>query len=470
MIIRQITDVIERFAPLEWQESYDNAGLIVGRSDDEVHKALLAVDVTEEVLDEAEAEGCDLVITHHPIVFRALKRFNSADPVERCVERAIRSRIALYACHTNLDSAPGGMSWRLAEMLGVGNLRVLQPSETGDGAGFGVVGELLEAVDTVEFMRIIQRRLEVSVVRYSDIATSGVRRVAVCTGAGASLIGEARCAGADIYITADMKYNDFMTPDKALTVIERFAPLEWQESYDNAGLIVGRSDDEVHKALLAVDVTEEVLDEAEAEGCDLVITHHPIVFRALKRFNSADPVERCVERAIRSRIALYACHTNLDSAPGGMSWRLAEMLGVGNLRVLQPSETGDGAGFGVVGELLEAVDTVEFMRIIQRRLEVSVVRYSDIATSGVRRVAVCTGAGASLIGEARCAGADIYITADMKYNDFMTPDKALTVADIGHFESEYCAIQLIFDILSKNLCTFAVRKSERSRNPVNYLV
>lgn len=120
MIIRQITDVIERFAPLEWQESYDNAGLIVGRPDDEVHKALLAVDVTEEVLDEAEAEGCDLVITHHPIVFRALKRFNSADPVERCVERAIRSRIALYACHTNLDSAPGGMSWRLAEMLGVG--------------------------------------------------------------------------------------------------------------------------------------------------------------------------------------------------------------------------------------------------------------------------------------------------------------------------------------------------------------
>ena len=241
-------------------------------------------------------------------------------------------------------------------------------------------------------------------------------------------------------------------------IIERFAPLEWQESYDNAGLIVGRPDDEVHKALLAVDVTEEVLDEAEAEGCDLVITHHPIVFRALKRFNSADPVERCVERAIRSRIALYACHTNLDSAPGGMSWRLAEMLGVGNLRV------------GVVGELPEAIDTVEFMRIIQRRLEVSVIRYSDIATSGVRRVAVCTGAGASLIGEARRAGADIYITADMKYNDFMAPDKALTVADIGHFESEYCAIQLIFDILSKNLCTFAVRKSERSRNPVNYLV
>ena len=253
-------------------------------------------------------------------------------------------------------------------------------------------------------------------------------------------------------------------------VIERFAPLGWQESYDNAGLIVGRPDDEVHKALLAVDVTEEVLDEAEAEGCDIVLTHHPIVFHALKRFNSADPVQRCVERAIRSRIALYACHTNLDSAPGGMSWRLAEMLGVGKLEVLQPSEAGEGVGFGVVGELPESADTVEFMRLIQRRLEVKAIRHSDIATSAVRRVAVCTGAGASLIGDARRAGADIYITADLKYNDFMTPDKALTVADIGHFESEYCAIELLFDILSKNLFTFAVRKSERSRNPVNYLV
>lgn len=254
-------------------------------------------------------------------------------------------------------------------------------------------------------------------------------------------------------------------------VIERYAPLSLQESYDNAGLIVGRPEDEVHRALLAVDVTEEVLDEAQREGCDLVITHHPIVFHALKRFNSADQVQRCVERAIRCGIALYACHTNLDSAPGGMSWRLASMLGVGSLEVLQPTDPANNdVGFGVVGELPEAVDTVVFLREMQRRLGVKVVRHSDIVPERVRRVAVCTGAGASLIGDARRAGAELYITADLKYNDFMTPDRALTVADIGHFESEYCAIELIFDILSKNLCTFAVRKSVSSRNPVNYLV
>ena len=255
-------------------------------------------------------------------------------------------------------------------------------------------------------------------------------------------------------------------------VIERFARLEWQASYDNAGLIVGRPDDEVHRALLAVDVTEEVLDEAEREGCDLVIAHHPIVFHPLKRFNSADAVQRCVERAIRRGIALYACHTNLDSAPGGMSWRLASMLGVEGLSVLDPAPAGAdaGVGFGTVGELPDPVSFEAFMERIRERLGVRVIRHSDPAFARVRRVAVCTGAGASLIGAARRAGADFYVTSDLKYNDFMTPDKALTVADIGHFESEYCAIRILFDILSKNLCTFAVRRSESSRNPVNYWV
>lgn len=253
-------------------------------------------------------------------------------------------------------------------------------------------------------------------------------------------------------------------------VIERFARLEWQESYDNAGLIVGRPDDEVHRALLAVDVTEEVLDEAEREGCDMVITHHPILFHALKRFNSADAVQRCVERAIRRGIALYACHTNLDSAPGGMSWRLAAELGVERLRVLEPAQEGSEVGFGTVGELAEPLSAEAFMERIRERLGVRVIRHSDIVGGQVRRVAVCTGAGASLIGAARRAGADFYVTSDLKYNDFMTPDKALTVADIGHFESEYCAIRILFDILSKNLCTFAVRRSESSRNPVNYWV
>ena len=98
------------------------------------------------------------------------------------------------------------------------------------------------------------------------------------------------------------------------------------------------------------------------------------------------------------------------------------------------------------------------------------IRHSELVREQVRRVAVCTGAGASLLGEARRAQADVYVTSDLKYNDFMTPDGAFVVADIGHFESEYCAIDLLFDLLSENLINFAVRKSESSRNPVHYMV
>ena len=252
-------------------------------------------------------------------------------------------------------------------------------------------------------------------------------------------------------------------------LIEQFAPLSLQESYDNSGLIVGRPDDEVQKALLAVDVTDEVMDEAEREGCDIVITHHPIIFHPLKRLNSANMVERCIERAIRSGIALYARHTNLDSTADGMSWRLASMLGVKNLDVLQPSGSGERTGFGVIGNLEHPMPTEEFMHRIMDVTGAKVIRHSEMATSIVGRVAVCTGSGAYLIGEARAAGAEVYVTADLKYNDFMTPDGALTVADIGHFESEYCSIEILFDILSKKMLTFAVRKSECSRNPVNYL-
>ena len=251
--------------------------------------------------------------------------------------------------------------------------------------------------------------------------------------------------------------------------IESFAPLSLQESYDNAGLIVGRMDDDVHKALLAVDVTEEVLAEAVAEGCDMIITHHPIIFHAMKRFNSASQTERCVEEAIRRGIVLYAAHTNLDSTPDGMSWRVAQMLGLENIAVMQPTNT-EGAGFGVVGELAEAMPSADFIRRVMERFDVKALRHSDVVKAEIRKVAICTGSGGSLIDDARKSGADIYLTADLRYNDFMRHENAIILADMGHFESEYCAIQILFDILSKKIPIFAVRKSVCSRNPVNYTV
>ena len=245
-----------------------------------------------------------------------------------------------------------------------------------------------------------------------------------------------------------------------------------QESYDNSGLVVGRLDDEVHGVLLAVDVTEEVLDEAEREGCDLIITHHPIIFSPLKRFNSATYVERCVERAIRKGIALYAAHTNLDSTPNGMSWQLGAMIGLEDMSVLEPRRDNVDAGFGVVGTLARVEDVKAFMSRVKAIFNVGAVRYSDIPSENmmVRRVAICTGSGRSLIDAAMAAEADIYITADLRYNDFMCGENRMVLMDIGHFESEFCAIRIIYDVLSKKMCNFAVRKSVCSRNPVHYLV
>ncbi|RYZ99154.1 MAG: Nif3-like dinuclear metal center hexameric protein, partial [Sphingobacteriaceae bacterium] len=116
MKLSQLTDYLESLAPLAYQEDYDNAGLIVGRPDKEVTQALISLDCTEAVVDEAIATGCGVIISHHPIVFRGLKKFNGSSYVERVVEKAIKNNIAIYAIHTNLDNVIGGVNTRIGEM------------------------------------------------------------------------------------------------------------------------------------------------------------------------------------------------------------------------------------------------------------------------------------------------------------------------------------------------------------------
>lgn len=127
MKIKDITSYLEAIAPLSYQESYDNSGLIVGNSNDDVNKILISLDCTEDVVQEAIDKGCNLIISHHPIVFKGLKRFNNANYVERTVIKAIKNNIALYAIHTNLDNVLGGVSSKIAEKLELGNQAILSP-------------------------------------------------------------------------------------------------------------------------------------------------------------------------------------------------------------------------------------------------------------------------------------------------------------------------------------------------------
>ena len=119
---------MEQFAPLSLQDSYDNAGMQVGEADAEARGALLCIDVTEEVLDEAVANGCNLVISHHPLIFKGIKSVTGKTYVERCIRKAIKSDVAIYAAHTNLDNAFGGVNYKMAEKIGLKNIRALQPA------------------------------------------------------------------------------------------------------------------------------------------------------------------------------------------------------------------------------------------------------------------------------------------------------------------------------------------------------
>lgn len=127
MKIKEITDHLESFAPLAYQESYDNAGLITGDKNDEATGALICLDSTEEVIDEAIRKGCNLVIAHHPIVFSGLKKITGKNYVERVIIKAIRSNIAIYAAHTNLDNVHRGVNAKIAEKLGLKNTKILAP-------------------------------------------------------------------------------------------------------------------------------------------------------------------------------------------------------------------------------------------------------------------------------------------------------------------------------------------------------
>ena len=127
MNIKQITNFLESYAPLEYQESYDNCGLIIGDANAEVIGALITLDCTEAIIDEAIATGCNLVIAHHPIIFDGLKKLNGATYIERTVIKAIKNDIAIYAIHTNLDNVHNGVSAKIAEKLGLENCKILAP-------------------------------------------------------------------------------------------------------------------------------------------------------------------------------------------------------------------------------------------------------------------------------------------------------------------------------------------------------
>lgn len=257
--------------------------------------------------------------------------------------------------------------------------------------------------------------------------------------------------------------------------IEQYAPLRLQEEWDNAGIQVGNPEAEVTGVLLCTDATEAVVDEAVALGYNLVISHHPLIFRGLKKIMGRTPVERTVAMAIKHDITIYSAHTNMDSAWQGVSFRMADKIGMTDVVFLDDNRVdayGDqgstSAGCGVIGNIAPAA-AAEVLKRVKAAFEVGAVRYCGNPDTVVDRVALCGGAGGFLIDKAVEMGAQLYVTADMRYHDFLDNSKRIVVADIGHYESEHFTKEIFLEIIQKKSPTFAVAFAKSETNQVNYL-
>ena len=263
------------------------------------------------------------------------------------------------------------------------------------------------------------------------------------------------------------KISKKMTVKDIMDCITDIAPLYWQEEYDNAGIQVGALNAEVRKALIALDVTEELVDEAIDKQCDLIVSHHPLIFHGLKHLTPETYIERTVMKAIKHDIAIISMHTNLDNSYLGVSRVLADRLGLRDLRLLKPDLMDpDCCGAGMVGELASPMEEADFLNLVADTVGSPCLRHSALTGKQIKRVALCGGSGTPFLSDALKSQVDAYLTADIKYHDFFAPDGILLV-DGGHFETEQFTKQLIKELIQKKIPTFAAEIASTNTNAVH---
>ena len=365
MLIKDITNFLETIAPPSLQEDYDNAGLIIGDTNNVCTKVLISLDCTEAIVQEAIDKNCNLIIAHHPIVFKGLKKINGKNYVERTIIKAIKNDIAIYAIHTNLDNVLHGVNGKIAEMLGLQNVQILSPKK-----------DLLKKLIVFSPMANVQKLTN------------------ALFAAGAGNIGNySECSFSNVG-------TGTFTPGK--------------NSNPQTGKIG----------------TRETLNEIKIE----VIYPEWLEHKILRTMKDNHPYEEVAHD-------IY----NLNNA-----YR--------------------NTGSGIIGELAISKNESELLKQIATIFKATVIKHTALLEKTCKTIAVCGGAGSFLIDNAKAAGADVYITSDVKYHEFFDADGKILLADIGHFESEQFTIDLLFDLLSDKFPTFALLKTGINTNPVQYFV
>lgn len=261
----------------------------------------------------------------------------------------------------------------------------------------------------------------------------------------------------------------------AIRVLEQHAPLDYQEDYDNAGLLTGNTQHTCTGILCTLDATEAVILEAAERGCNLVVAHHPIIFSGLKSITGNHYVEKAIIAALKNNIAIYAIHTNLDNIRHGVNDRIADQLGLVNRTILSPKPASattnrETVGSGLLAELPEPMEEIHFLHMLKTSFELVLVRHTPLLNKPIQKLAICGGAGSFLTQKALESGAQVFITSDLKYHEFFEANNQMVLADIGHWESEQYTSDLLVDLLQAKFPTFAVLKSGTRTNPVHYFL
>lgn len=237
------------------------------------------------------------------------------------------------------------------------------------------------------------------------------------------------------------------TLQEILVRLEQVIPSVWAEPWDNPGLQVGDVSAPIREIAVTLDITEESLRLAEKLGCDLIVSHHPLLFEPIKTLSLRSPIGRTVAQAIRSGTSLISLHTNWDTAPGGVNVVLSQLLGLSSVRPLDEPENG-AWGIGAVGEMVEETDLVSFVDWLRRKWNLSWAKGYRASEKPIRRIALCGGNGSSLVPLALSHEADIFVTADMKYHQIdETLNYGINVCVVDHGEMESLSLPALADTI-----------------------
>lgn len=365
MQLKQIISALESWAPKSDAEDFDNVGLLVGNPSAEINKALVTLDVTDEVMQEALDKEADLIITFHPLIFKGIKRLSGKSRVERLVVKAIQNNIAIYAIHTNLDAQLDGVNGRICQQLGLKNNQILMPKN-----------------DNLNKLVFFVPHKQAEKVKDAIFAT------------GAGTIGN-------------------------------YAECSFSLKGEGTFMPVGSADPALGE--LNVRHTEP---ETKVE---ILIQNHQ-VGAALKAMRDAHPYEEVAY----DLIAL----NNADQTKG----------------------------MGQIGEFETPMDEESFLKHVKKNLPTDCIRHSRLSGKKIKKVAVLGGSGAFGIAAAKAAGADAFVTADMKYHDFFLADEDILLCDIGHYESEQFTKNHITSYITEKFPNFAILISGINTNPINYYI